>query len=129
MNDAESSSVPAAVLDACTLAPIRLATTLLWLAEAGVFEVLWSEEILDEVRRTLPKLGLSSERAAHRVDAMRNAFGNAALVSGFDHLIDTLTCDPKDRHVLAALPRPHHRPDAAVARRRDQVRGMTNSKY
>jgi hypothetical protein len=35
-------SGPTAVLDACALVPIRLATTLLWLAEAGVFEVLWS---------------------------------------------------------------------------------------
>jgi hypothetical protein len=30
-----------AFLDACVLVPIRLATTLLWLAETGAFEVLW----------------------------------------------------------------------------------------
>ena len=30
-----------ALLDACVLVPIRLATTLLWLAETGAFEVLW----------------------------------------------------------------------------------------
>lgn len=57
------------VLDACTLVPIRLATTLLWLAEDGLFEPLWSEEILDEVERTLPKIGISAAKASRRVEA------------------------------------------------------------
>lgn len=48
MSDA-AGSVRVAVLDACALVPIRLATTLLWLAEAGIFEMLWSDRILDEV--------------------------------------------------------------------------------
>lgn len=48
---------PTAVLDACVLIPIRLATTMLWLAEAGLFQPLWSEEILDEVERNLPRSG------------------------------------------------------------------------
>ena len=54
MSDATAGSTRAAVLDACSLVPIRLATTLLWLAEAGVFELLWSDQILDEVQRNLP---------------------------------------------------------------------------
>lgn len=95
-------SGPSVVLDACVLVPIRLATTLLWLAEHGLFQPLWSEQILDEVRRNLPKLGIDPGKAARRVDLMRDSFGNEALVSDFDHLIDQLTCDPKDRHVLAA---------------------------
>lgn len=95
-------SGPSVVLDACVLVPIRLATTLLWLAERGLFHPLWSEEILDEVERNLPKLGIEAGKAARRVDMMGNSFGNEALISGFDHLIDQMTCDPKDRHVLAA---------------------------
>lgn len=91
-----------ALLDACALVPIRLATTLLWLAEAGLFEVLWSDAILDEVERNLPTLGVSPERATRRVAAMREAFGAAALVDDFEHLIPNMTCDAKDRHVLAA---------------------------
>jgi predicted nucleic acid-binding protein len=79
-----------------------LATTLLWLAEASVFELLWSDAILDEVRRALPKLGVTEQKAARRVAAMREAFGAAALVDGYEHLIDELACDTKDRHVLAA---------------------------
>lgn len=105
MSDAAAGSIRVAVLDACALVPIRLATTLLWLAEAGIFELLWSDQILDEVQRNLPKLGISEEKAAHRVSTMRDAFGEAALVDDFDHLIPDMTCDPKDRHVLAAAVR------------------------
>jgi predicted nucleic acid-binding protein len=95
-------SGPIAVLDACVLVPIRLATTLLWLAEAGLFQPLWSDPILDEVQKSLPKLGVPPQKAAHRVTLMREAFGSEALVDGFDDLIGQMKCDPKDRHVLAA---------------------------
>ncbi len=105
MSDATAGNTRVAVLDACALVPIRLATTLLWLAEAGLFEPLWSDQILDEVERDRPKLGISDERAAHRVRTMRDAFGAAALGDDFEHLIDAMTCDPKDRHVLAAAMR------------------------
>lgn len=49
MSDVQADSGRTALLDACTLIPIRLTSTLLWLAEAGLFEVLWSDAILDEV--------------------------------------------------------------------------------
>lgn len=55
---------PVAVLDACALVPIRLATTLLWLAEAGLFQPLWSERILDEVQRNLPDVGIDPKPSA-----------------------------------------------------------------
>lgn len=98
----EPDSAHTALLDACAWIPIRLTTVLLWLAEAGLFEVLWSDAILDEVERNLPKVGISSEQAARRVSTMRQAFGAAALVDDFEHLIPDMTCDAKDRHVLAA---------------------------
>lgn len=93
---------PVVVLDACVLVPIRLATTLLWLAEAGLFQPMWSEQILDEVRRNLPKVGVAPDKATHRVAMMRSAFEHEAMVEGFEDLLDGLTCDFKDRHVLAA---------------------------
>lgn len=102
MTGSDPASGRIAVLDACSLVPIRLTTALLWLAEAGVFEVLWSDAILDEVRRNLPKLGVSEQRADRRVAAMREAFGVAALVNEYEYLIPEMTCDAKDRHVLAA---------------------------
>ncbi len=105
MNAPVPDSVSHALLDACTLIPIRLTTVLLWLAEAGLFEVLWSGAILDEVELNLPKVGVSREQAARRVGAMRRGFGAAALVDDFEHLIPDMTCDAKDRHVLAAAVR------------------------
>lgn len=95
-------SSPTVVLDACVLIPIRLATTLLWLAEAGLFQPLWSAPILDEVRRNLPRVGVTPQQASRRVTLMHEAFGPEALVEGYEALIDQMTCDPKDRHVLAA---------------------------
>lgn len=102
MNNTGSRASNAVLLDACALVPMRLANTLLWLAEAGLFELLWSEQILLEVQRSLPKLGISEEKAARRIGNMRTAFGESALVAGYDHLIAQMGCDPKDRHVLAA---------------------------
>lgn len=103
---------PTVVLDACVLIPIRLATTLLWLAEAGLFQPLWSAQLLDEVERNLPRLGVVPAQAARRVGSMRDAFGAEAMVEGFEDLIDEMTCDPKDRHVLAAAV--HDHADAVV---------------
>ena len=54
-------SRPTVVLDACVLIPIRLATTLLWFAEAGLFRPLWSARLLDEVERNLPRLGVAPD--------------------------------------------------------------------
>ncbi|MFT0846766.1 PIN domain-containing protein [Actinomycetaceae bacterium L2_0104] len=105
-------SGPAVVLDANTLVPIRLASTLLWLAEAGLFQPLWSDRILEEVERNLPKLGVAPKQAARRVGFMREAFGAEALVDGFDGVIEKMTCDPKDAHVLAAAI--HDEADALV---------------
>jgi predicted nucleic acid-binding protein len=90
------------VLDACVLIPIRLTITLLALAEAGLFEVLWSQHILDEVERNLPNVGLTPQAASRRVASMRDGFGAAAMVDGFEALIPAMTCHSKDRHVLAA---------------------------
>ncbi|MGI8459989.1 MAG: PIN domain-containing protein [Propionibacteriaceae bacterium] len=96
-------SRPIVVFDACTLIPFRLTTTMLWLDEAGLFQPLWSDQILDEVSRNLPRAGrISPERAAHRVSLMRESFGAEALVDGHEALVDTMRCEVKDPHVLAA---------------------------
>lgn len=95
-------SRPAVVLDACALIPIRLATTLLGLAEADLFTPLWSEEILDEIERNLPAVGgISADSAQKRISAMREGFGPESMVSGYGHLVESMRCDPKDQHVLA----------------------------
>lgn len=96
-------SVPVVLLDACTLVPIRLASCLLALAEAEALTPLWPDRILDEVERNLPSLkGVTAEAARRRVAGMRDAFDDEASVVGYEALVPFLTCDPKDRHVLAA---------------------------
>ena len=93
------------VLDTCTLFPIGLADLLLRLAEAKVFRPLWSVEILGELERNLISKGKASPVLARkRVAAMRQAFPDA-MVENYEDLVTATTCDPKDRHVMAAAVR------------------------
>jgi predicted nucleic acid-binding protein len=98
-----------AFLDACVLVPIRLTDLLLRLAEADTYRILWSAEVLDEVERNLPRLGVRPDKARRRVQQMRSTFPDA-LVTGYEALIGAMTNAPTDRHVLAAAVRA----DAAV---------------
>lgn len=91
------------VLDACVLYPAYLRDTLLRLGSVGLYRPLWSEDILDEVVRNLPA-NVNENSAQRMVAAMRRALPDAT-VTGYDHLIDAMTNDPKDRHVLAAAVR------------------------
>lgn len=88
------------VLDACVLHPIAVADTLLWVADAEVFQPLWSEEILDELRRSV-LARLPDANIDGRIADMVEAFPDA-LVVGHEALAAGLTNDPRDRHVLAA---------------------------
>ena len=91
-----------AVLDACILFPAALRDTLLRGASAGLYQPRWSELILEEVRRNLVKTGRSTNTQAERlIEMMRRAFPEAA-VQGFEPLVDHMTNDVKDRHVVAA---------------------------
>ena len=94
---------PVALLDACVLVPMPLADTLLRLAEPeALFQARWSDQILDEVRRTLEvRFAKGAALAARREAAMREFFPDA-VVTGHEGLIPALTNDVKDRHVLAA---------------------------
>jgi hypothetical protein len=60
-----------AVLDACVLAPMPLADTLLRLAEESFFVPKWSAEILHEVGTTLAKFGYSVQQIERRTAAIR----------------------------------------------------------
>jgi predicted nucleic acid-binding protein len=93
-----------AFLDTCVLYPAHLCDTLLRLAEMAGYRPLWSEGILTELRRNLVGRGISEERVDRRLTQMREAFPDA-MVSGYDSLVEGMTNDPKDRHVLAAAVR------------------------
>jgi predicted nucleic acid-binding protein len=91
-----------AVLDASVIIPAPLNDTLLLAAEARLYRVRWSIDILEEDHRNLVSAGLTdSDRAARRIAAMRRAFPRAT-VGGYQAMIDRMTKHPKDRHVLAA---------------------------
>jgi predicted nucleic acid-binding protein len=90
-----------AFFDACTLYGIRLTDLLLRLADAGAFRALWSDEVLEEVRRNVIRSGVDEAAIDHRITAMHQFFPDA-LVTGYEPLTASMTCDPKDRHVLAA---------------------------
>ncbi len=95
------------VLDACVLLPYQLADLLLRLADAELYEPLWSEAILEEVHRNLiGTFGVPTEKATKRLNHMRSAFPPNANVTGYEkNLMDTMTTEPKDRHVAAAAVR------------------------
>ena len=101
-----------AFLDTCTLYGAYLCDSLLRLAESGTYRPLWSADVLDELERVLVAHGLAADAVdavKYRISEMRRAFPNAE-VRGYENIVETMTCDPKDRHVLAAA----IRSDAAV---------------
>lgn len=91
-----------AFLDTNVLYGATLNDTLLRIAEQGAFRPHWSSDVLDELARVLVReAGISQARAHRRIAEMERAFP-VATAEGYDSLIGAMTCDPKDRHVLAA---------------------------
>jgi predicted nucleic acid-binding protein len=96
------------ILDACVLIPMPLADTLLRMAETPrLYLPKWSQTIMDEVTRSLiQKWKMSTEKAQRRERELRRHFPEA-WVEGYEALVDVMTNEPKDRHVLAAAVRAH----------------------
>ena len=90
-----------ALLDSSVLAPMPVADTLLRLSEERCFYLpRWSNQILDELHRTLRGgFGYSAEQAARRVRVMREDFPES-IVTGYEELIPAM-----NNHVLAAAVR------------------------
>ena len=85
-----------------------VADTLLRLAEEPrLYEPKWSHMIMDEVTRNLVmKWNMPAGKARRREEALLRHFPEA-WVEGFEPMIDGMTNDPKDRHVLATAVRCH----------------------
>lgn len=95
----------AAFLDTCTLFGEYLCDTLLRLAEEESYRPLWSAGVLEELERNVVQRHRTSEEAIRRrISQMQRAFPDAE-VREYESLIDVMTCDPKDKHVLAAAVR------------------------
>jgi predicted nucleic acid-binding protein len=122
------------VLDACVLIPMRLADTLLRMAEEPrVHLPKWSHMILDEVTRNLIKTWkMEPEKARRPEEELRRHFPEA-WVEDFEPLIEAVTNEPKDRHVLAAAVHSHselivtynrrHFPEASLSAWAIEVQG------
>lgn len=91
-------------LDTCVLYPAYLCDTLLRLSDAEAFRPLWSAQVMDELRRNLVKRGIAPEAVDRRIGQMIRSFPDA-MVTGYESLVDGMTNDAKDRHVLAAAVR------------------------
>lgn len=90
------------VLDACVLVPAVLRDTLLYAAHLGLYRPHWSDEILDEVSRTLINRGFATaESAAATIASMRRAFPDACVAVPAT-IVAAMQVDPGDRHVAAA---------------------------
>lgn len=102
---------PVGVLDACVLIPSGLRDLLLSCAHESAFRPVWQDEILDEVMRNSSRLlaarsGLTEDAAtaaaAYALERMALAFPDACQPSEtWVPLVRDLSCDAKDRHVLA----------------------------
>jgi predicted nucleic acid-binding protein len=94
----------AAIIDACVLHSAAVRDLVVRLAQAGLLEGRWSDEIHEEWMRNLLKNNpnITRERL-ERTRSLMNAAVRDCLVTGYLQLVDSLTLpDPDDRHVLAA---------------------------
>jgi predicted nucleic acid-binding protein len=94
----------AVVLDANVLYPFSLRDLLLRLAEQELFDVVWSDRILEEMARSLIEDHQVTEvQAARLTEAMHRAFPDAAQDLDAIAVIEpTMRNHEGDRHVLAA---------------------------
>lgn len=90
--------------DANVLYPSMLRDLLIRVAQAGLVQAKWTDEILDEVfdNLTANRPDLDPQKLARARDLMNKAVRDS-LVTGYEPLIEGLDLpDPGDRHVLAA---------------------------
>lgn len=92
------------VLDTCVLYPAHVRDTLLRLAERALYQVQRSDDIVEGMHRNLIEDGFDPDSIERLIIEMATALPGAS-VTDYRSLIDDLTCDPKDRHVLAAAAR------------------------
>ena len=94
-------------LDTCVVVPIDAADLLMRLAVEDCYRPLWSQAVLDELRRTVLKVhpGIGDAKIERRIDQMNATFEDA-LVTGWEALVPGIELpDPDDRHIVAAAVR------------------------
>lgn len=92
-----------AVLDANVLFPTILREILTDLAQAGLYDALWSDRILEEWHRAAARIGPDAAGVAGAEIAMlRLRFPQAVQAADGQVVIDLDFPDPADRHVVEA---------------------------
>jgi predicted nucleic acid-binding protein len=94
-----------ALFDANVLIPMAICDTLMRAAVEYLYRPLWSQQILDEVKRNLISEGFATEERATRRIAKIMESQPDAMVTGYEDLHAAMTNQEKDRHVLAAAVR------------------------
>lgn len=89
------------VIDANVLFPLTLRDTVLRAAAVGFFQIRWSEDILDEMERSLVSTGTMALDKATKLREQMERFFPEAMVTGYEPLIPAMQNDAKDRHVAA----------------------------
>lgn len=91
------------VYDACVLYPAALRDLLVRLAASGLYQARWTARILDECFKSIVEARPELAGKLDRTRALMEAAIPAAMVTGYEPLVPTLTLpDEDDRHVLAA---------------------------
>ena len=91
-----------ALVDANVLFPLTLRDTFLLAAAAGLFQLRWSDRVLDEVERNLAGTLTMPAASARALRLKMEAHFPEAMVTGYQGRMGRLRNDPKDRHVVAA---------------------------
>jgi predicted nucleic acid-binding protein len=93
-----------ALLDACVLHPAFLRAAVLWFADARLLRPVWSQDILDEWRRSVQRR--HSDITEANLDRLQAAFTEHfpdGEITDYHRFIDVVDLpDKDDRHVLAA---------------------------
>ena len=88
------------VYDACVLYPAAVRDLLIRLAASGLFQARWTDRILDECFRSIVAARPGLAGKLDRTRALMEAAIPAAVVTGYEPLVPTLTLpDEDDRHV------------------------------
>lgn len=91
------------VLDACVLYPTVMREMLLGAAQAGIFQPLWSDRLLEEWARAAARIDPLQEAQARGEIALLSARWPKARITAPESLTNRLWLpDPNDIHVLAA---------------------------
>ena len=91
------------VFDTCVLFPAVLRDTLLTAAEANLYELYFTDDILEELRRNLvSQRGIPENKAQKVITIMKEVFRESLVTNDYRTLIAAMPNNEKDRHVLAA---------------------------